>query len=35
MEWLTLFVVGLALAIGFSVAAVALQPKDNPEIRGR
>jgi hypothetical protein len=35
MDWFILFAVGFALALGFSVVALALRPKDDSEFRGR
>ena len=34
MDWLVLFAVAFALALGFSVAALALQPKGDPDLAG-
>jgi hypothetical protein len=35
MPLLNLFLVAFALAIGLSVAAIVMRPKDDPEFRGR
>ena len=33
--WLNIWTVAIALAIGLSVAGIAMQPKDNTEFSGR